>query len=320
MSTYFYMKKLQINKIYQGDTLKVLKTFPDECVDMVITSPPYYGLRDYGDPEQIGLEKTFEEYIVKLLAITEQLKRVLKKDGTLWWNHGDSYNAGRDGGHPGGKKQWKPDQQKFQGKSGVNIKGMNPKCMLMQPYRLALRMIDEQQWILRNQIIWHKPNCMPSSATDRFTVDFEPMFFFVKNKKYYFDTQYEQFNSNDYDKARMKGGRVEYKGKWDNDTTNPIQGQRGFCAGSQKGRIKRTTWKITTVSYKDAHFAVYPPALIETPIKAGCPEKSIVLDPFFGSGTTGIVAQQLGRKWVGIELNPEYIKLAEDRFKQTQLF
>ena len=165
--------KIKTNHIYQGDTLKVLKTFPDECIDMVITSPPYYGLRDCGGPEQIGLEKTFEEYLVKLLAVTGELMRVLKPEGTLWWNHGDSYGgSGKGRGSKTPAKNLSHEECPPKKTEGV------AKSLMMQPYRLALRMIDEQGWILRNQIIWHKSNCMPASVKDRFTVDFEPLFFF----------------------------------------------------------------------------------------------------------------------------------------------
>jgi DNA modification methylase len=380
---------METNKIIQGDVLEVLKTFEDESIDCIITSPPYYGLRDYGVEGQIGLEKTFEEYIVKLLEITDELKRVLKKTGTLWWNHGDSYNAGRDGGHPGGKKQWKSNQQKFQEKSGVNIQGMEAKCLLMQSYRLAIRMIDEQGWILRNQLIWYKPNCMPSSVKDRFTVDYEPIFFFTKSKKYWFETQYESLSNperiNFTSGSRSNGIN---KNRNDNDL-----GKRSKEFSFPQGRNKRCVWKITTQPYPEAHFAVFPKAIVETPIKAGCPKmicnkcgiarekiyqygkdifgggsgkagrtkddmaqtgkwqgkevgrvklgpmardkkqmgytdcdckagwkKGIVLDPFMGSGTTALVARQLGRDYVGIELNPEYIKIAEQRLSQQTLF
>jgi len=167
---------MNLNKIYQGDVLEVLKSWEDESVDCIITSPPYYGLRDYGVKGQLGLEKTLTEYLDKMLAVTAELKRVLKKTGTLWWNHGDSYGGSwADSGH-------RPDNEdsfprKGHPKENPPQRNMYQKSLLMQAHRLAIRMIDEQGWILRNQIIWHKPNCMPSSVKDRFTVDFEPIFF-----------------------------------------------------------------------------------------------------------------------------------------------
>ena len=174
-----------INKIIQGDALTVLKTMPAESVDCIVTSPPYYGLRDYGVQGQIGLEKTLNEYLERMLAITAELKRVLKKTGTMWWNHGDSY-----GTISGGTQQLangelstqygdiKYDAKKF-AVSQNRDKGVPEKCLTMQAHRLTIRMIDEQKWVLRNTIIWHKPNCMPSSVKDRFTVDYEPIFFFT---------------------------------------------------------------------------------------------------------------------------------------------
>ncbi len=353
--------------IYCGDAATVLKRFPDECIDCVVTSPPYYGLRDYQHDGQIGGEETFEEYLKKLLEITAELKRVLTPKGTLWWNHGDSY-AGSGKGY--GDKN--PDPKFRVGGKDRTLKPRKMpfpnKCLTMQPYRLAQRMIDEQGWILRNQIIWHKPNAMPASVRDRFTVDFEPILFFTKSKKYYFEQQLEPIKSiND---KRCDDGRKEYNEKFKGDGKT----QRAFVTVNSNGRNKRTVWKIPTKPYPGAHFAVYPNDIVETPIKAGCPEfickkcgkaretiykksgqfqrrwsknnaegspygkqdsmqntyntelsncgckagwkSGIVLDPFIGSGTTAVVAKQLGRQWIGIELNPEYKKLAEKRLKK----
>src|SRR3990167_2205731 len=183
------------NKIICGDSLEVLKTLPTDSVDCIITSPPYYGLRDYGVDGQIGLEKSLAEYLDRMLAITAELKRVLKFTGTLWWNHGDSYaGSGMGGGDTGfSKERHRPELLSY--KTGKNKRPLNKenptKSLLLQAHRLAIRMIDEQGWILRNQLIWHKPNCMPSSVKDRFTVDFEPIFFFTKSKKYWFEPQRE---------------------------------------------------------------------------------------------------------------------------------
>jgi len=257
-----------VNQIIQGDAVEVLRQMPDECIDCVVTSPPYYGLRDYGVQGQIGLEETFEAYIDKMLAITTELKRVLKKEGTMWWNHGDCY-----GGQQGKFAGW-PDQKLKLGEKIPRYPKPKQlaKCLLLQPYRLAQRMIDEQGWILRNIIIWHKPNCMPSSVKDRFTVDYEPILFFVKNKKYWFEMQYEEFQSNHYDRARMAKAKTESGGRWAQESGGAIKTQRAFVAGNKQGRNKRCVWRIPTRPFPEAHFAVYPPDLIETPIKAGCPE------------------------------------------------
>src|SRR3990167_10591238 len=181
-----------VNTIICGDALEVLKTLPDECIDCVITSSPYYGLRDYGVEGQIGLEPTLNEYLDKILSITAELKRVLKKTGTMWWNHGDSYGTSHS---PGSLGKYDKNPDRF-AQLDNSEKGRSPgpeKCLLLQNFRLAQRMIDEQQWILRNVLIWHKPNVMPSSVKDRFTVDFEPIFFFSKSKKYWFEQQFEPY-------------------------------------------------------------------------------------------------------------------------------
>ena len=172
------------NKIIHGDVLKELEKIPGESIDCIITSPPYYGLRDYGVTGQIGLEKTLDGYLQKMLAVTKELKRVLKKEGTLWLNHGDSYAGGGGGNYGYGLSSLQggshPTNKKNR-KEYLESNGVLAKCMELQNYRLVIRMIDEQGWILRNTIIWHKPNCMPSSVKDRFTVDYEPLFFFSKS-------------------------------------------------------------------------------------------------------------------------------------------
>jgi len=177
--------KINLNKIYQGDTLEVLKTFPDNFVDTIITSPPYWGLRNYEVEGQIGLEPTLEEYLEKFLKITAELKRVLKKTGVMFWNHGDCY--GGNMGFAGEIKSDAPMNKRWRPKQPFKRTQTFPKCMVMQNYRLILRMIDGQGWILRNTIIWNKPNHMPSSVKDRFANSYEPVFMLVKNKKYWFD-------------------------------------------------------------------------------------------------------------------------------------
>jgi DNA modification methylase len=191
-------------KIYQGDSLEILKTMPSESVDMVITSPPYYALRDYGVEGQLGLEPTFQEYINKLCDIFDEVKRVLKKSGSCWVNLGDSY------GGTGDKNEYK-DPKNPDGRNGQKIsltKNVFQKCLLQIPARFAIEMTN-RGWILRNKIIWHKPNCMPSSVKDRFTVDFEELFFFVKNKKYYFEQQKEPMKMESLERYKYEFGKGE---------------------------------------------------------------------------------------------------------------
>jgi len=306
-----------MNKIIQGDCLEVLKTLSAESVDCVITSPPYWALRDYGVEGQLGLEPTFQQYITQLCDIFDEVKRVLKKEGTCWVNIGDTY-----GGSGAGTWQNKPEGVKQKevytlpyGKSSVSKMRGTPqdKCLLQIPSRFSIEMTN-RGWILRNSVVWHKPNAMPSSVTDRFSVDYEMLYFFVKSKKYYFEQQFEDLQGKPQDKERQsRTGSVNQK-------YAQVHGNRPSSGGvgySENGRNKRSVWTINTKPYKEAHFATYPEALIETPIKAGCPEGGVVLDMFFGSGTTGAVAKRLGRNYIGIELNPEYIKLAKKRIEQV---
>ena len=298
-----------INKIINGDCLDVMKDIPDESVDMVMTSPPYWALRDYGVEGQLGLESTFQEYINKLCDIFDEVKRVLKKEGTCWVNMGDTYSGMKVGNTENIKNP------NVETKSFVKLKQkIQDKCLLQIPSRFAIEMTN-RGWILRNELIWHKPNCMPSSAKDRFTVDFEKIFFFSKNKKYWFETQHED-TGRKYKRTISINDKKVFGG----------DGYAGKGKANREGRIietcgrnKRCVWKITTKPFKEAHFAVYPPELCETPIKAGCPQGGIVLDPFFGAGTTGVVAKKLGRDYIGIELNPEYIKIAEKRLQEVLL-
>ena len=306
--------------IYQGNALEVLKKLPDESVNMCITSPPYWALRDYGVEGQLGLEPTFQEYINKLCDIFDEVKRVLRKDGTCWVNMGDTYNSTPIGRQVDPKRLSANGDFSYDHKKNV-AKDLPMKTLLQIPSRFAIEMTN-RGWILRNEIIWFKPNCMPSSVKDRFTVDFEKIFFFSKNKKYYFEQQLED----SIDKESYSGRRKRYAGSMSKvDKKNYAMagsinedGSLGEVGKKYPKRNKRCVWKITTKPFKGAHFAVYPPDLIETPIKAGCPKGGIVLDPFFGAGTTGIVAKQQGKDFIGIELNPEYIKIAEQRIKNTQ--
>ena len=387
-------KTLENNKIHVGDALEVLKTFPDNQIDMCITSPPYWGLRDYGVDGQLGLEPNFNDYINRLCTIFDEVKRCLKDSGTCWVNIGDGYASGAGSLNTNKGDSFHGGNKKHRTQTGIKAKNLPPKSLIGIPFRFALEMIN-RGWILRNTIIWYKPNCMPSSVKDRFTVDFEYLFFFSKNKKYYFEQQFEPVKQESIDRINQnsfesqEGGAKDY-GK---NGVNPNRSMRKTLENFKKNftgkRNKRTVWKITTKPYKGAHFAVFPPELIETPIKAGCPEficnecgkpriklykktgfsnegnevinrskainlkegspqerirklngksykkveflsdelsdcgcnagfhQGIVLDPFIGSGTTAAVAKSLGRNYIGIELNPDYLDLIKNRVNET---
>ena len=430
--------KLELNKVYQGNSLDVLKTFPDESLDMCITSPPYWGLRDYGTDGQIwggdencehdfdkskrklhsgtnsegglphhknasvvdwevedsicnkcgawrgelGLEPTPEMFIDNLCDIFDEVKRVLRPHGSCWVNLGDSYVRNPNG---------QTSQHGIKHKYGYNYKHKknygsryNPKSLVQIPSRFAIEMTD-RGWILRNEIIWYKTSCMPASVRDRYTVDFEKMFFFTKNPKYYFKQQFEPLKDVSLKRAEYGWDGVVVDGIGRN---NPEKTDKmGERWANPKGRNKRTVWNINTASFKGAHFAVYPPELIESPIDASCPEfvdkktgkprerviektsleryelpednpnyrparydgkykelhggntgqkfaiyddkgyddgrdsseftPGVVLDPFFGSGTTAEVAMKQGKDWVGIDLNDEYIGISEKRLEPT---
>ena len=312
------------NKIICGDALEVLKTLPDETVDCVVTSPPYWALRDYGVKGQIGLESSIEEYLEKLIAIFDEIHRVLKPSGTCWINFGDTYSNKTKGGQRNKLQNNMYDSltrraaiPKLKVRLATAAVTPQPKSLCLIPSRFALRMI-ERGWILRNEIIWHKPNVMPQSVKDRFTVDFEKVFFFVKNRKYYFRRQYEPLKNPLRLKRRLLDPEKAHKrarNYW--FSARPDISEKRRIEMIASGRNKRCVWRIGTTNFAGNHFAVYPEKLVETPILAGCPAGGIVLDPFVGSGTTAVVAEKLARKYIGIELNPEYTRLARNRIKSS---
>lgn len=307
-----------MNEIYTGDVLEVLKTLESNSVDMVITSPPYWALRDYGIEGQLGLEPTFNEYIEKLCIVFDEVKRLLKPEGSCWVNLGDTYSGSNKG--VGGDKEKNKEMFTFNKKPNIK-ETLTDKCLVQIPSRFAIAMCD-RGWILRNEIIWHKPNAMPSSVADRFTVDYEKLFFFTKNKKYYFKQQKEPMITTDTNPPRSSKGVMGNVNlglrKQDSVGRSDYTGfNERYVSPKDLMRNKRSVWVIPTQPTKELHFATFPEALIETPIKACCPKGGVVLDPFFGSGTTGIVAKKLGRNYIGIDLNPNYVKIAEKRLAKT---
>ena len=301
--------------ILHGDCLNILRTMPNNVVDCCVTSPPYWGLRDYGHDDQIGLEETPEEYVSKMVAVFHEVKRVLKTEGTLWLNLGDSYSGSGKGRNPDGTVHVSALIAK-QGTSAGTVMGnvfsgnvphgTKPKDLVGIPWLVAFA-LRADGWYLRQDIIWHKPNPMPESVTDRCTKSHEYIFLMSKSAKYYYDAEAIAEPTSTFDENVR-----------DRDTTklNNVPGRTrmgGLQTNNYKTRNKRSVWTVTTKPYSEAHFATFPEDLIEPCILAGCPEGGVVLDPFLGSGTTAVVAVKNGRDYVGIELNQEYIKMAEKR-------
>jgi DNA modification methylase len=357
---------IELNKIYNADCLTFLKQMPDNFIDCCVTSPPYYGLRDYGVNGQIGLEETPKQYVQKLVEIFREVNRVLKPEGTLWLNLGDSYanngcNSSQVGGFTGeriraGKKGIMDSRPR---KIPENLK---PKDLIGIPWMVAFD-LRADGWYLRQDIIWHKPNPMPESVTDRCTKSHEYIFLLSKSQRYYYDQKAIKQPIDDASVLRLAQQIKDQKGsdripgktngnmkavgpgrkprpddnRGGNQGTgrgipamaidgNGVNGHSGYfdSCGNLIGdgmANKKSVWTVSTMPFKEAHFATFPEKLIVDCIKAGCPENGIVLDPFMGAGTTALVARKLNRNYIGIELNAEYIKIAEKRiFNEIGLF
>ncbi len=315
------------NTIICGDSLGVLKTLDDESVQCCITSPPYFGLRDYGMPGQIGLEETPEEFVESLVKLFREVRRVLKKDGTLWLNLGDSYaGSGKGIGSDHGKAVFSDDEIP---KTDWKSSGLKAKDLIGIPWRVAFA-LQADGWWLRQDIIWSKKNCMPESVTDRCTKNHEYIFLLAKSSKYYFDSEsIKEKSERDWSTAggnligkgvHKQGGKYKDLGQGRNygGAGSSFQGHSGNykADGTLIGgefRNKRSVWEVSTKPFKEAHFATFPEDLISPMVLAGCPEGGLILDPFMGAGTTALVCKKLRRNWLGVELNPEYIKIAEKR-------
>ena len=347
--------------ILVGDVREKLRTLASDSIHCIVTSPPYWGLRDYGVDGQIGLEASPAEFVATMVDVFEELRRVLRPDGTCWVNMGDSYagNRGSTNGPTIGPKHRAAsgDAQRQMiasrrrddapiPRSDVRVPGLKPKDLVMMPHRLAIALQDAGWWV-RQDIVWHKPNPMPESVRDRCTKAHEYIFLLSKSEQYYFDpdaiqepvspntharlsqdvqNQVGSIRANggtDPDRAMKAGGRKLYAGTgvgfgrgYDKDAKPRVKNNASFddaMAIMPTTRNKRSVWNITTQPFKEAHFATFPPELPETCIKAGCPVGGTVLDPFFGAGTTGLVADRLQRHCIGIELNPVYAELARRR-------
>jgi len=291
-----------INKLHHGDALQILKTFPDESIDCCVTSPPYWNLRDYESDGQLGLEGTFTEYVNKLCDIFDEVKRVLKKTGTIWVNIGDTYY---------GSTKVKTDKSTAVDEKGNKLV-LSKKSLCLVPDRFAIEMLN-RGWILRNRIIWYKPAILPRALTDRFQIDFEDVFFFTKEDNYLFEQQYEKFLTYTVDPNATTDGT-----KYSEETiTVSSKSMSKFAEkranGEVEGRIKRCVWKINTSNSKSYHVAPYPEDLIIPMVKAGCPENGVVLDIFMGTGTTAVVALKQGKNFVGIDIDNRAISEAQKR-------
>ena len=299
--------------ILKGDCRDILKTLPAESVHCVVTSPPYFGLRDYGVAEQIGLEKTPDAFVDELVAVFAAVRRVLRADGTLWLNLGDSYaNDGKWGGHTGGKHV----KALHCSPIGRNKRytGLKPKDLIGIPW-LAAFALRADGWWLRQDIIWSKPNSMPESVTDRCTKAHEYLFLLTKSERYFYDGRAIA-------EPAAKAGQVLHSygtGAKDRQDISEINDRRtriglaNWNKACPDTRNRRSVWEITTKPFAEAHFATFPPELAELCLLAGCPQGGTVLDPFGGAGTTGLVADRLKRNAILIELNPEYAAIAERR-------
>lgn len=278
---------MKTNYVLVGDVLDKLKDLPEESIQCCVTSPPYWGLRNYQEEKQLGLEETPEEFVENMVKVFREVKRVLKKDGTCWINIGDSYYN---------------------------------KSLAGIPFRVAFA-LQQDGWYLRQDIIWHKPNPMPESVKDRCTKSHEYIFLLTKSSKYYYDIDAirEPFNEGGIKRITQKNINNQFGSERGNGGAKP-NGNMKAVGDVDLGRNKRSVWTITTKPFSEAHFAVFPPELPTLCIKAGSKEGDVVLDPFMGSGTTAWVAQRLSRKWIGVELNPEYVKIIKKRVSQQELF
>lgn len=345
-------------QILTGDWLDQLRTLPDQSAQCCVTSPPYWGLRDYGVAGQLGLEKTPEEYIAKLVAGFREVKRVLRDDGTLWLNLGDSYfgdSPCRNSSQESFSKAWDTQNSAGSGgtrRSAARLGDLKPRDLVGIPWMAAFA-LRADGWYLRSDIIWHKPNPMPESVTNRPTKSHEYIFLLSKNQKYFYDADAiaepvmqsslvradagVKFGGNNLcPDTRLQSGKEwipkshEYDGKHASEDEN-ASGRRilkGAAEARANGaphdapfgatRNKRTVWTVTTRSFHEAHFATFPPDLIKPCILAGSKHGDTILDPFGGSGTTGLVALELGRNAILIELNPKYVELIKGRTNVTQ--
>lgn len=308
-------------QILEGDCLVSMASLPGKSVQTCVTSPPYFGLRDYGHDGQIGFESTPGEYVAKMVDVFREVRRVLRDDGTLWLNLGDSYGSSggdiftgfnaryNETGLDGGKQAQIAESAKSAARKPRDT-GVRAKNLLGIPWRVAFALQDDG-WYLRQDIIWHKPNAMPESVTDRCTKAHEYLFLLSKSPKYYFDSKAIK-------EPAVQAGRVRADRMGGNKYVEGVKHSDGSVFTGSDTRNRRSVWSITTKPYKGAHFATFPPDLVEPCVAAGSRPGDTVLDPFGGSGTTAQVALQQGRSAILCELNAEYVELAKERIAKVK--
>lgn len=326
-------------EILIGDCLDRMRELPPGIAQTCITSPPYFGLRDYGVDGQIGLESTPEEFVAKMVEVFREVRRVLREDGTLWLNLGDSYaGTGKSGGGAQGRR-WEDCGADTEGPRGGKWApppaGLKPKDLIGIPWRVAFA-LQADGWYLRSDIIWHKPNPMPESVTDRPTKAHEYLFLLAKSDRYYFDSeafrepQAKGASGSEFHTGKTgehQQGRASTKPRKSGNKERSYGGGPGKRPDDHLGsgapwedvdgmRNRRTVWTIPTHPFRGAHFATFPPALVEPCVLAGCPIDGTVLDPFSGAGTTGVVALRSQRNYIGCELNPVYAAISEARIRE----
>lgn len=312
---------MNLDTVVCADALDYLRTLPDESVNCIITSPPYYGLRDYGASGQIGLEDTPAAYVERLVAVFREIRRVLRPDGVCWLNLGDSYAGSGRGLMGDGTPSDRGDAKQGTNRGttvGVFNKpdwgGLAPKNLIGIPWRVAFALQDDG-WILRSDVIWHKPNTMPESVTDRPTKAHEYVFLLTKSERYFYDADaVREPNTPDMARRAALGHTRGKNGKTDasRNDADTLRGEHAMEI-TASGRNRRTVWTVSTEPTPFAHFATFPQKLIEPMVLAGCPAGGIVCDPFMGSGTTALVARRLGRHFLGCDVNAEYVALANER-------
>jgi DNA modification methylase len=310
MKPYF---STDLGDLYNCDCLELMRTLPDQSVNCGVTSPPYWGLRDYGVDGQLGLEKTQEEYVEKLVGVFREFKRVLRNDGTLWLNLGDTYannGTGGNGATGGRDKSTLASKMPPIGTTPVKKsvpRGLKPKDLVGIPWRVAFA-LQAGGWYLRQDIIWHKPNPMPESVTDRCTKAHEYIFLLSKSSKYYFDHEAIK-------EPCATSSRSREKNNGESAVDTKRRGYGSHC-GTKDKRNKRSVWTVTTKPFKEAHFATFPPDLILPCVLAGCPERGVVMDMFSGAGTTALVAARNRRNFIAAELSEDYCEIAARRIEE----
>lgn len=309
--------------LYHGDSLAVLREIPDQSVDCCVTSPPYFGMRDYGEEGQYGLEASPAEYVETMRAVFAEVRRVLADDGTLWLNLGDSYNSASSGQNGTGSTGITGGRHDRMGGRREAFAGLPAKNLLGIPWRVAFALQDDG-WVLRAEIIWAKRNFMPEAVTDRVTRAHEQVFMLSKSSRYWYDADAIREESDPAQQAHNEKYAKVYAAQADRAATTGQPGNVNSAGVHSRpgkpGRNARSVWTVSATPFPEAHFATMPLTLAERCVSAGCKPEGVVLDPFSGSGTTGLAAARNGMRYVGVDLNSEYLDLSlRTRLAQSAL-